>query len=177
MDVAEVERRAESSRPEETEACPRCGEVFRAGPVVTAPSFGGRRLRRCGRCGTRVASDTPAARLVFTCEDCGLPFLAEATLSHAAHRCSSCSAGQLPPELPDREVAQAAENEVRAALATRWRFVTSFTAQPYLDRIARLAAAHIDSAPKSPRVVLVDTPEHRALALPSIQPSGLHRLI
>jgi predicted Zn-dependent protease len=64
-------------------------------------------------------------------------------------------------------VADAAENEVRAALATRWRFVTSSDAQPYLDRIARQVAGRIAGAPKSPRVVLVDTPEHRTLALPS----------
>jgi predicted Zn-dependent protease len=64
-------------------------------------------------------------------------------------------------------VATAAENEVRAAIATRWRFVTSSVAQPYLDRIARLVAARIEGAPASPRVALVETPEHRTLALPS----------
>jgi predicted Zn-dependent protease len=40
-------------------------------------------------------------------------------------------------------------------------------AQPYLDRIARQIAGCIQSAPRSPRVVLVETPEHRTLALPS----------
>jgi predicted Zn-dependent protease len=104
---------------------------------------------------------------VFTCEGCGLPFLADAILPHGEHRCSACTAGLVPPELPDRDVAAAAENEVRAALAARWRFVTSSTAQPYLDRIARQVAARMAGAPESPRVVLVDTPEHRALALPS----------
>jgi predicted Zn-dependent protease len=104
---------------------------------------------------------------VFTCEACGLPFLADAILPHGEQRCGPCVSGSVPSELPDREVAAAAENEVRAALATRWRFVTSATAQPYLDRIARQLAACIAGAPPSPRVVLVETREHRTLALPS----------
>jgi predicted Zn-dependent protease len=73
----------------------------------------------------------------------------------------------VPPELPDREISSAAENEVRAALATRWKFVTSPLSQPYVDRIARLVGARIERAPKTLRVVFVDVPEHRALALPS----------
>jgi predicted Zn-dependent protease len=105
--------------------------------------------------------------MVFTCESCGLPFLAAKILPHGGQRCEPCLSGHVPPELPDREVAAAAENEVRAALATRWRFVTSSTAQPYLDRIARQIAAHIGGAPQTPRVVLVQTREHRTLALPS----------
>jgi predicted Zn-dependent protease len=104
---------------------------------------------------------------VFTCEDCGLPFLAEAILPHGGQRCGPCATGLVPPEIPDREVAAAAENEVRAALASHWRFVTSFTAQPYLDRIAKQVAARIPGSPGLSRVVLVETPEHRTLALPS----------
>jgi predicted Zn-dependent protease len=73
----------------------------------------------------------------------------------------------LPPELPDRAVATAAENEVRAALASRWRFVTAATAQSYLDRIARQVAARIEGAPSGPHVALVQTDHHRTLALPS----------
>ncbi len=167
MDVAEVASNRVRSRSERSDACPRCGEAWSAGSGVTAPSFGGRALRRCRRCGTRVADGTPAPRLVFTCEACGLPFLAESILPHGGQRCAPCTLGLVPPELPDREVAAAAENEVRAALATRWRFVTSSTAQPYLDRIARQVAGRIAGAPAAPRVVLVETPEHRTLALPS----------
>lgn len=167
MDVAEVTPNRIRSRSERTDACPRCGESWPSGPLVTAPSFGGRALRRCRRCGTRVADGAPTPRLVFTCEACGLPFLAEQILPHGGQRCAPCTLGLVPPELPDREVAAAAENEVRAALATRWRFVTSSAAQPYLDRIARQVVARIGGAPASPRVVLVDTPEHRTLALPS----------
>jgi predicted Zn-dependent protease len=114
-----------------------------------------------------VAKGTPRSSLVFTCEGCGVPFLAESILPHGERRCAPCGAGLVPPELPDREVAIAAENEVRAALATRWRFVTSSAAQPYLDRIARQVATRIDGAPAQPRVVLVEAAEHRTLALPS----------
>lgn len=168
MDVVEVAAKgAAEPKAEAAAVCPRCGETLPAGPPITAPSFGGRTLRRCGRCGTRVAAGASGESFVFTCESCGLPFLAESLLPHGAHRCAECAAGRVPPELPDREIAAAAESEVRAALATRWRFVTSATVQPYLDRIARQVAERIDGAPEHPRVVLVDTEDHRTLALPS----------
>ena len=167
MDVAEVARDRAGAKIDAAESCPRCGEAFAAGPVVTAPSFGGRALRRCRRCGTRVANGTRAPRIVFTCEGCGLPFLADAILPHGGQRCEPCVSGLVPPEIPDAEVAAAAENEVRAALASHWRFVTSFTAQPYLDRIAKLVASRIPGSPAAPRVVLIETPDHRTLALPS----------
>ena len=167
MDVAEVALDRAWPRPEGADACPRCAEPWSKGPVVTAPSFGGRALRRCGRCGTRVADGTPAPRLVFTCVACGLPFLADAILPHGEQLCAPCASGHVPPELPDRDVAAAVENEVRAALATRWHFVTSSAAQPYLDRIARQISGCIAGAPESPRVVLVETREQRTLALPS----------
>ena len=125
-----------------------------------------------------MANGTPRPRLVFTCETCGLPFLADSILPHGEHRCPSCVSGQVPTELPDQEVAAAAENEVRAALGTRWRFVTSPPVQAYLDRIARQIAARVARAPAWPRVMLVDASEHRTLALPSgtlIMSTGLLR--
>ena len=167
MDVTDLVQESLLLGREGTEACPRCGEPWAPGPTVTTPSFGGRALRRCCRCGTRVANGTPAPRLVFTCEACGLPFMADAIVPHGEQRCGPCATGLVPPEVPDRNVASAAENEVRAALATRWRFVTSSGVQPYLDRVARQVASRIAGAPPAPRVVLVDTAEHRMLALPS----------
>lgn len=114
-----------------------------------------------------MATGGASGHVVFTCESCGLPFLADALLPHAEHRCGECADGRVPPELPDVDISAAAENEVRLALASRWRFVTSPTAQPYLDRIARSVAARIDGAPRGVRVVLVAADEHRTLALPS----------
>jgi predicted Zn-dependent protease len=96
-----------------------------------------------------------------------LPFLAETILAHGGQRCAECASGRRPPELPGKAVSAAAENEVRSALSSRWRIVTSATAQPYLDRIARQVAERIDGAPATIRVVMVDAPEHRTLALPS----------
>ena len=168
MGVAELKEGKSVATPAPAdEPCPRCGEELSGGLSVTTPSFGGRALVRCGRCGTRVAAGPPASRIVFTCESCGLPFLTSTLLPHGDHRCDDCASGQLPPHLPDREISEAAENEVRAAMATRWRFVTSPVAVPYADRIARQVADKIDGAPRATRVVLVDAPEHRALALPS----------
>jgi predicted Zn-dependent protease len=114
-----------------------------------------------------VAAGPSSQQIVFTCEACGLPFLTDRLLPHGAHRCQDCDSGRVPPELPDREISAAAENEVRAALATRWRFVTSSIAQPYVDRIARQVGERIEGCPKDLRVVFIDAPEHRALALPS----------
>jgi len=172
VDVAEVTAA--------TSSCPRCGEAWTPSAVVTAPSFGGRSLHRCRRCGTRVAAGTAAPQIVFTCESCGLPFLAEALLPHGEHQCAACASGRVPPELPDRHMAAAAENEVRSALASRWRFAASATAQSYLDRIAGQIAERIEGAPSRPRIVLVDSPEHRTLALPSgtlIVSAGLLRFL
>jgi predicted Zn-dependent protease len=114
-----------------------------------------------------VAAGPSSHHIVFTCEDCGLPFLAGALLPHDAQRCDDCTSGVIPPDLPVQEISAAAENEVRAALATTWRFVTSTVSQAYVDRIARLVGARIPGAPRSIRVVFIDAPEERALALPS----------
>jgi hypothetical protein len=168
MDISTVDAAPAKAEARAAPAsCPRCGELLGAGPVVTAPSFGGRTLRRCGRCGTRIATAGGKTQIVFSCEGCGLPFLSDSILPHTGQRCADCVSGRTPPELPDREVSAAAENEVRAALGSRWSFVTSPSAQPYIERIARQVAERIEGSPGSVRVVLVDAEEHRTLALPS----------
>ena len=83
---------------------------------------------------------------MFTCESCGVPFLADAILPHDDQRCEDCRSGELPPELPTEELAAATESEIRLALDGRWGFVTAPAAQPYLDRIARHVATRIEGA-------------------------------
>lgn len=168
MDVASVDgSRVSAEAAPKGNDCPRCGERLSRWPAVTTPSFGGRTLHRCRRCGTRVANGGREARLVFTCESCGLPFLSDTLLAHGEQRCAECTAGGMPSDLPDREVSAATEAEVRAALAGRWRFVSAAAAGSYLDRIARQVGERIEGAPRAIRVVLVDAAELRALALPS----------
>jgi predicted Zn-dependent protease len=105
--------------------------------------------------------------MVFTCESCGLPFVAHEILPHAGQRCPDCRAGSIPVELPDAAIAAAAESEIRSALSGRWRLVTSPPLVSYLDRIARQVAQKIERAPQGARVVLVDEPGLKTLALPS----------
>ena len=124
-------------------------------------------MARCARCGTRSAPGALERTMVFTCETCGLPFLAREILSHAEQRCPDCRAGSLPAGLPDAAVAVAAEAEIRGAIEDRWNLVTSPSLTPYLDRIARMVAARVENAPIASRVVLVDEPGIMSLALPS----------
>jgi hypothetical protein len=147
--------------------CPRCGEPQGELPPVTAAALGGRHVVRCARCGTRSSQDESQTTLVFTCESCGLPFVADDLLPHADQLCPDCSSGSLPSNLPSRAVAQATESEIRAALASSWRFVASAPLNTYLDRIARQLARWIEAAPESSHVILVDDPCQRTLALPS----------
>jgi predicted Zn-dependent protease len=124
-------------------------------------------VTRCPRCGTRSAAGVETREMVFTCESCGLPFLAGEILPHAEQRCLDCRAGSVPVELPDAAVAAATEAEIRAALAGRWKLVTSPALVAYLDRIAKQVAQKIERAPEGARVVLVDEPGLKTLALPS----------
>jgi hypothetical protein len=153
-------------------ACPRCGEPWTSLPPVPAATLGGLLIRRCGRCGTRSASPGPGAEpapptLVFSCESCGLPFLAGDLLPHADQCCAECRAGELPAGLPDADLAAATEAEVRQALGHLWRVVGSDRLSAYLDRLARQVAGRIADAPPQPRVLVVDDARLRTLALPS----------
>jgi hypothetical protein len=147
-------------------ACPRCAESFAALPPVSACALGGVPVQRCRRCGARSTAEEPS-RFVFSCDRCGVPFLAGDLLPHADRACPSCRDGEMPADLPDTVVVRAAEREVRAALAARWRFVTLEPAAEYLERIARQVARRVDGAPAASRIHLFDDPAWRTLALPS----------
>jgi hypothetical protein len=168
MDVREVvsvEAGASTTPGEDT--CPRCGEAPGRLPPVTAASLGKIPIRRCVRCGARFTAERSHDRLLFSCEQCGIPFLADELLPHADHRCPECEDGRVPAPLPDEPLARATEGEVRAALADRWKLVGSGAPQAYLDRIARQVADRIEGAPANVDVLLVDDAAHRTLALPS----------
>jgi hypothetical protein len=148
-------------------ACPRCGEGPFAIPAVTCATLGGASVHRCVRCATRWIDSPSATAFLFTCESCGLPFSSEALLAHGEQRCGACRDGRVPAELPDARVSEAVEHEIRSALDGRWRFGTAPSGQAYLDRIARHVASRADGAPAGVRVVVIHSPVHRALALPS----------
>jgi hypothetical protein len=148
-------------------ACPRCGEPAGLVPSVPTATLGGRPVTRCPRCGTRSAPRDESREMVFTCESCGLPFVAGEILPHGEHVCPDCRSGSIPAELPDPAVAAAAEAEIRNALAGRWKLVTIPPLSSYLDRIAKQVSQKIDHAPEGTRVVLVDEPGLKTLALPS----------
>ena len=148
-------------------ACPRCGEPAGLVPSVPTATLGGRPVTRCPRCGTRSAPADDSREMVFTCESCGLPFVAGEILPHAEHRCPDCRSGSLPAGLPDAAVAAAAEAEIRSALAGRWNLVAFPPLSSYLDRIAKQVSQKIEHAPEGTRVVLVDEPGLKTLALPS----------
>jgi len=134
---------------------------------VSAASLGRIAVRRCARCGARFSGARSHAQLLFTCERCGIPFLADKLLPHADHRCSECAEGRVPSPLPDEALTRATESEVRVALSRRWKLVSSAALQPYLDRVARQVADRIEGAPATIEVMLVDDPKLRTLALPS----------
>ncbi len=157
-------RGPEGPAPEDT--CPRCAEPVALLPTVEASALGGIRVRRCTRCGTRSTSTTPS-RLVFSCEACGLLFETGNLLPRTGQVCPDCAEGRPPVGLPDSLVVRATENEVRAALAVRWRFVTSAPLAAYLERLTRQVARRVEGAPAASRVLLVDDPALRTLALPS----------
>jgi len=106
-------------------------------------------------------------RLVFTCNDCGLPFLTEDRSAQVERRCPDCLSGRIPVDLPDAEVAEATEREVVAALEAEWKFVSSASLSAYLNRLAGQVCRRMDPAPERSRVVLFEAPGWWTLALPS----------
>jgi predicted Zn-dependent protease len=125
------------------------------------------RLRRCSRCGVRHAESESSGRWVFTCQDCGLPFLAGEQPSSEDRKCPDCCSGRIPADLPDGEVAEAIESEVRAALGAEWKFVNSTSLSTYLERMAGQLRRQMDPCPARSQVVLFEAPEWWTLALPS----------
>lgn len=146
--------------------CVRCGEPMPPLAPVPVPALGSVELRRCGRCGSRGTQEQPP-RFVFTCEGCILPFLDESVPPEGSRRCAACSGGQSPAGLPEPEVTVATEAEIHAALDGSWSFVTSDTLATYLDHVVRELCAKIKPPVRRCRVVLVDEPILRTLALPS----------
>jgi predicted Zn-dependent protease len=147
--------------------CPGCAEASGGTAVVTTSLFPDQPLRRCPSCGTRYSDVEEAPRTVVSCLDCGLPFLAEDSLPRQQHQCPDCRTGRIPADLPDVEVAEATEREVRAAVDGEWRFVSAPSLSVYLNRLAGQISRRLDPAPASSRVVLFEDPHCRTLALPS----------
>jgi hypothetical protein len=147
--------------------CPACGHRDAGLASVVTSLFPQDRLRRCARCGVRHAESETDARWVFTCAGCGLPFLSEEHSASAEQKCPDCCVGRIPADLPDGEVAEAIETEVRAALGTEWKFVNSTSLAVYLERMAGQVCRRMDPAPARSHVVLFEAPEWWTLALPS----------
>lgn len=147
--------------------CPRCGDAGSAIDPVVVPSLGGLPLRRCRRCNTRFSDDPSRAVIIYSCESCGLPYGAREILPHGEQRCSACREGSPPIEIAGPGSDLATENEVRIALAERWRFLGEPTAGAYLDRLAGRLLSKIDGSLRAVRVVIVDDPRLLSLALPS----------
>ena len=147
--------------------CPACGHGDEGPASVATSLFPHERLRRCSRCGVRHVESEGDDRWVFTCADCGLPFLTGEQSPAAEQKCPDCCSGRIPADLPDGEVAEAIETEVRAALASEWEFVNSPSLSVYLERMAGQVCRRMNPAPERGHVVLFEAPEWWTLALPS----------
>jgi len=147
--------------------CPRCHEPEASSAPITTFLFGDLRLRRCSRCGTRHSAGAGPQQWLFTCNRCGLPFLADQRLPDDEQSCVECREGRRRVDLPDRELAAATEAEVAAALRERWDFVTSPPLASYIEGVTRRIARRIEGAPDVCNVVLVEDWSMRSLSLPS----------
>jgi hypothetical protein len=172
MDLSEMDTTTLKAEPIAAPAasrgcCPRCGDAAGSEHSVKSDLFDEAALCRCRHCGTRFTAGEQDVRLLFSCSSCGLPFLADALLPHNEHVCADCGIGRLPADLPDEALAAATEREVRLALESRWRFVTSRSSAQYLNRVVRQVAGRIENAPEHCRLVLFEEDAFQTLALPS----------
>ena len=149
------------------QGCPRCDDSRADAPTVVTSLFDERPLRRCRRCGLRFTAGEPPHRLIRTCDPCSLPFLDDETSAAGRPRCPDCCSGRTPSDLLDASVVSATEAEVRLALDEQWRFVTSDALSTYLGGMIRRLAGQLEGAASSSRIVLIDDPALRSLALPS----------
>jgi len=163
-----VRARGEPTNPAGSR-CLRCGAPEGKLPAVRVGLPARVEVRRCADCGARTAATPEGTRWLFSCEGCGLPFLSEPLLSHGQRRCPACRDGVLPVEPPDPGFSEAIEREVRAAIASAWRFLTADPIQGYLDRIASRLFERMRGGAFPARVWLVEAEDWRTLALPSGQ--------
>jgi predicted Zn-dependent protease len=167
MDLRTSLAREHADPPAEPARCPRCAAEWESQAPVEVHGPGDVRVRRCLRCGVRATAAPGARRWVVTCTACSLPFLEVEAPSTESGRCADCRDGQTLLDAPGPEVVAATEAEIRDALGRSWSFLASSGVSDYLDRLARQIARRIEGAPLDPRVVLVDDPAVRTLALPS----------
>lgn len=146
-------------------ACPRCAEPAAGPGALTSTLLPGAALRRCWRCGTRFVDETGRERPLLTCRLCELPFVAEGIDDDGI--CTDCLAGRVPDDLPHASLAAATEQEILQALEARRRFLTSEASEVYLESLVRRVAKCVEGAPSNCRVVLLDDPSLKTLALPS----------
>jgi hypothetical protein len=147
--------------------CLGCGQTAGKLPPLRSALLREHLLRRCDRCGLRQTTSAGDGRVLLDCNSCGLPFLAAPPETAGGARCADCEVAGGPQEIPGTPLAAATEHEVRLALESRWRFLTSRSATVYLDKILRQVAARIEDAPDDCRVALFDDKAPRTLALPS----------
>jgi hypothetical protein len=124
-------------------------------------------IRRCHRCGTRHSRGEEATRFVFTCDRCGLPFLADELPPHGENRCEPCRRGERIPALPSAAESIATEAEVLDAIRPRWRFVTSDAPAAYVENLLRIIAGKMGGSMNRCRAIFLDEPQVKTFALPA----------
>ena len=170
MGVAEILKPAGEGAepsPDRTGPCPRCGESAAPLAPVAPLCLDRASVVRCHRCGIRHVRGPGEPRFVFTCDRCGLPFVADALLPHQDHRCSPCRQGEPVADLPSPAESAATEAEVLDGIGARWRFVSSPGPATYVGHLVSCIAGRMDPKLASCRVVFLDDPSVKTLALPA----------